>query len=257
MFPINDFKSGVTMWMINVFLRVLFINVWLIVLAILILKIPALNSSFNIALLIVLTVYHGTILSFYALSLNYSVYQQKIDSKFLEQTRTALYFMPVFIVLYTFNFQGIQLNNQQNLTLKSISGTLLNKYQTSSLISKFECLKIDCLYLKIAEDKYRVFECAVYDNEGCTFINREYFYRPKANSLTDVRIDFLQDTNLIYGVQIGNTIKYPQAYFEEKYAQEKKDAKLAIGILLALFLLTPLYLKKMFLLFDALSYGKR
>ena len=154
MLPINDFNSGVTMWMINVFLRVLFINVWLIVLAILILKIPALNSSFNIALLIVLTVYHGTVLSFYALSLNYSVYQQKIDSKFLEQTRIALYFMPVLIVLYTFNFQGVQLNNQQDLTLKSVSGTLLNKYQTPSLISKLECLKSDCLYLKIAEDEY-------------------------------------------------------------------------------------------------------
>ena len=69
MFPINDFKSGVTMWMINVFLRVLFINVWLIVLAILILKIPALNTTYNIIMLIVLTVYHGTIFSFYALTL--------------------------------------------------------------------------------------------------------------------------------------------------------------------------------------------
>ena len=74
MFPISDFKSGVTMWMINVFLRVLFINVWLIVLAILILKIPALNTTYNIIMLIVLTVYYGTIFSFYALSLNYSVY---------------------------------------------------------------------------------------------------------------------------------------------------------------------------------------
>ncbi len=256
MFPINDFNSGVTMWMINVFLRVLFINVWLIVLAILILKIPALNTSYNIALLIVLTVYHGTIFSFYALSLNYSVYQQKIDSKFLEQTRTALYFFPVVIVLYTFNFQGVQLSSQQDLTLKSVSGTLLNVYQTPHLISELKCLQDDCLYLKIAEDEYRVFECAVYDKDGCTFINREYFYPSKANHLADVRIDFLQDTNLAYALQIGNTIKYPQAYFEDKYAQEKQDAKLAIGILLALFLLTPLYLKKMFLLFDALSYGK-
>ena len=257
MFPINEFKSGVTMWMMNVFVRVLFINVWLIVLAILILKIPALNTTYNIIMLIVLTVYYGTIFSFYALSLNYSVYQQKIDSKFLEQTRMALYFMPVLIVLYTFNFQGVQLNNQQDLALQSVSGTLLNVYQTPHLISELKCLQDDCLYLKIAEDEYRVFECAVYDKEGCTFINSEYFYPSKANHLADVRIDFLQDTNLIYGVQIGNTIKYPQAYFEEKYAHEKKNAKLALGILLALFLLTPLYLKKMFLLFDALSYGKR
>ena len=133
------------MWMINVFLRVLCINVWLIVLAILILKIPALNTTYNIIMLIVLTVYYGTIFSFYALTLNYSVYQQKIDSKFLEQTRTALYFMPVLIVLYTFNFQGVQLNNQQDLTFKSVSGTLLNVYQTPHLISELKCLQDDCL----------------------------------------------------------------------------------------------------------------
>ena len=169
------------MWMINVFLRVLFINVWLIVLAILILKIPALNTTYNIIMLIVLTVYYGTIFSFYALSLNYSEKKKKIDSKFLEQTRTALYFMPVLIVLYTFNFQGVQLNNQQDLTFKSVSGTLLNVYQTPHLISELKCLQDDCLYLKISEDEYRVFECAVYDKEGCIFINREYFYRSKAN----------------------------------------------------------------------------
>ncbi len=241
------------MTIIKAFVRLLLINVWLFVLAVLIVKVPALRSSFNIALLIVLTAYHGTILSFYALTMNYSVYLQKIDSKFLEQTRTALYFIPVFIIFYTLNFQGVHLSSQQNLTLKSISGTLLNKYQNPSLISKLECFKNDCLYLKIADDNYRVFECAVYDNEGCTFINREYFYLSKSNNLSDVRIDFLQDTNLIYGVQINNNMKYSQAYFEEKYAQEKKDAFLAIGILLALFLLTPFYIKKMFLLFDAVS----
>ena len=142
------------MTIIKAFVRLLLINVWLFVLAVLIVKVPALRSSFNIALLIVLTAYHGTILSFYALTMNYSVYLQKIDSKFLEQTRTALYFIPVFIIFYTLNFQGVHLSSQQNLTLKSISGTLLNKYQNPSLISKLECLKSDCLYLKIAEDEY-------------------------------------------------------------------------------------------------------